>query len=948
MENVSVTFRHCYSSLFLHQSQRRYHYSSACLSLGIKHASFESVPVSVSLAPSSSSWELSSHGGVHPLKELYGCDNLVSVKATHARMIKLFDRFDLEFIGRCLISRYLEFGEFGYASAVFFLGFPRNQVSWREFLEEVESFGLEKGMVLEHFVQLQNRGVNFDGIVLAMVLRICTVLNLLMTPLLGFTIHGGLIKRGLDDSDTRLVSALMSFYGRCVSSDIANKIFDEMPKRDDLAWNEITMVNLRSGKWEKAVKLFREMQFSAAKAYDGTMVKLLQVCSNKEGLAEGRKIHGYVLRLGFESNVSMCNSLIIMYSRNGKLETSRKVFDSMKERDMSSWNSIISSYTAFGCVEDAMALVEKMERCGVKPDIVTWNSLLSGHAFKGLYKGTIEILKRMQIAGLKPNASSISSLLQAAAEPGLLKVGKAIHGYVIRNQLWYDVFVETTLIDMYVKTGCLPYAGMVFDMMNEKKNIVAWNSLISGLSYAGLLKDAEALMSRMEKEGIKPDAVTWNSMVSGYATWGKTEKALAVVEKMKRNGVEPNVVSWTAILSGCSKTGNFRNALKVFIQMQEEDVSPNSATISSLLSILGCLSLLHSGKEAHSFCLRNNLIRDAYVATALVDMYTKSGDLRSASEVFRGIENKTVASWNCMIMGYAMFGQGEEGIAVFDRMLEAGVEPDAITFTSVLSVCKSSGLVSEGWRYFDLMRSRYGVTPSIEHCSCMVDLLGRSGYLDEALDFIQTMPFKPDATTWGAFLSSCKIHRDIELAEVAWKKLQVLEPNNSANYMTMINLYSNLNRWEDVERVKDLMKDQMVRVQDLWSWIQIDHKVHVFYAEGKAHPDEGEIYFELYKLVSEMKKSGYVPETRCIHRNVSETEKEKLLMGHTEKLAITYGLIKKKGLAPIRVVKNTSICSDCHTVAKHISALRNREIVLHEGFRIHHFKDGKCSCNDSW
>ncbi|RID43196.1 hypothetical protein BRARA_I00071 [Brassica rapa] len=739
-------------------------------------------------------------------EELNRCNDLASVKATHARFIRTFDRFDLE----SLISSYLELGELGYASTIFFMGFPRNQVSWMGFLGEVESFGLEKHRVLEEFVQLQSKGVNFDEVVLAMVLKICSVL---MNELLGFTIHGGLIKRGVV-RDTRVVSALMGFYGRCVSSDVANKVFDEMTERDDLAWNEIMTVNLRSGEWEKAVKLFREMLFCAAKVYDGTMVKLLQV---------------------------------------------------------------------------------------------------------------------------------------SVAEPGLLSLGKAIHGYVIRNQLCYDVYVETTLIDMYVKTGCLPYARMAFDTIDEKKNIVAWNSLISGLSYAGLVQDAEGLMSKMEKEGgIKPDAVTWNSLVYGYASCGKTEKALGVIEKMKRNKVEPNVVSWTAILSGCSKNGNFRIALKVFITMQEEGVSPNSATISTLLRVLACLSLLHSGKEVHCFCLKNNLIGDAYVATALVDMYTRSGDLRSASELFWGIENKPLASWNCMIMGHAMLGQGQEGIAVFNKMLEAGMEPDAITFTSVLSVCKNSGLVSEGWEYFDLMRFRYAVTPSIEHCSCMVDMLGRSGYLDEAWDFIQTMPMKPDATIWGAFLSSCKIHRDVELAEVAWKRLQVMEPHNAANYMMMIKLYSSMNRWEDAEQIRDLMRSQRVRVQDLWSWIQIDQRVHVFYAEGEAHPDEGEIYFELYRLVSEMKKSGYVPDTRCIHQNVSEAEKEKLLLGHTEKLAMTYGLIRKRGSDPIRVVKNTSICSDCHTVAKYITFLRNREIVLQEGSRIHHFKEGKCSCNDSW
>ncbi|CAN8237707.1 unnamed protein product [Cochlearia groenlandica] len=937
-ESLSVvTFHHCYSSFLLHQTQHRYlrnHSCSTCFSLNIKHGSFETIRNSVSPEPSSSSFDLR--------KKLNGCKTVVSVKATHARLMKLFH---MELFSKCLISRYLEFGGFGYASAVFFMGFPQNQVSWRDFFEECERFGQDKHSVLEEFVKLQNKGVNFDGVVLSMVLRICTVL---MYRFLGLTILGCLIKRGIDISDTRLVSSLMGFYGRCVSVDIANKLFDEMPQRDDLSWNEITMVNLRRGKWEKSVKLFREMMFSSAKAYDGTIVKLLQVCSNKEGFAQGRQIHGYVVRLGFESNLSISNSLIMMYSRSGKLESSRNVFDSMKDRNLSSWNSIVSSYTAFGYVDDALCLVDDMQTCGPKPDIVTWNSLLSGYASKGLSRDAFAILERMQIAGLKPNTSSISILLQAVTELGSLKLGKAIHGYVIRNQLWFDVYVETTLIDMYVKTDYLPYAQIVFNTMGEK-NIVAWNSIISGLSYAGLITDAEAMMNEMEKEGIKPDAVTWNNLVSGYATWGKTKKALAMIGKMKDNGVVPTVVSWTSILSGCSKNGNFRSAIEVFNKMQEEGVGPNSATISSLLRILGCLSLLHSGKEVHSFCLRNNLIFDAYVATALVDMYAKSGDLQSATEVFRSIKNKPLASWNCMIMGYAMFGRGKEGIAVFDEMLEAGMDPDAITFTAVLSVCKNSGLVREGWEYFDLMRSRYGVNWTIEHCSCIADMLGRSGYLDEAWDFIQTMPLKPDATIWGAFLSSCKIHKDLELAEVTWKRLRVLEPYNSANYMTMINLYSVLNRWEDVEHTRVSMRNHRVRVQNIWSWIEIDHTVHVFYADGKAHPDEGEIYFELNKLVSEMKRSGYVAETSCVHQNVSDAEKEKLLMRHTEKLAITYGLIKKKGLAaPIRVVKNTSMCTDCHTVAKHISALRNREIILQEGSRVHHFRDGKCSCNDSW
>ncbi|KAK9279902.1 hypothetical protein L1049_013586 [Liquidambar formosana] len=230
----------------------------------------------------------------------------------------------------------------------------------------------------------------------------------------------------------------------------------------------------------------------------------------------------------------------------------------------------------------------------------------------------------------------------------------------------------------------------------------------------------------------------------------------------------------------------------------------------------------------------------------------------------------------------------------------------------------------------------------------MVDLLGRAGYLDEAWDFIQTMPLEPDATVWGALLGSCRIHKNSELAEIAAKNLFKLEPYNSANYVLMMNLYSVLNRWEDVEHVRGLMGAVGLKNRHVFSWIQIDQTVHVFSAEEKPHPEAGEIYFELYKLVSDIKKLGYVPDVNCVYQNIDKVEKEKVLLSHTEKLAITYGLIKMKSSAPIRVIKNTRVCSDCHTAAKYMSLVRSHEIFLKDGVRFHHFKEGKCSCNDYW
>lgn len=863
-------------------------------------------------------------------------------KAIHAQLIKTYGYWNSDSIAKTLISKYLEFGDLRSACMVFFVSFARNYVYWSYFVEEFESFGGDKHGVLEVFNELHSR-VMFNSRVLTVILKLCASLTYTW---LGLGIHAELIKRGFD-LDVYLKCALMGFYGRCCSLESANQVFAEMPEREDLLWNEAVLVNLRNERWERASELFREMQFSFGKATAGTLVKMLQACGNKGAFNEGKQIHGYVLKVSLESNLSICNTLIVMYSRNGKLELARKVFDLMEDRNVSSWNSIISSYNVLGYLNNAWGLFHKMKSSGVKPDIVTWNCLLSAHALHGSHKEVLAILRKMQDEGFRPNSSSITSVLQAVTELGLSTFGKEIHGYIVRNGLDYDVYVGTSLIDMYVKNDCLTSAQVFLDNMNNR-NIVAWNSLISGYLSKGQFEDATRLLNHMEEEGIEPDSVTWNSLLSGYSIWGHKEEALAVIHQMKSSGLIPNVVSWTALISGSSQKGKYRESLEYFIQMQQEDVKPNSATISSLLRACGGLCLLQKGKEIHCICIRNGLIDDIYVVTALIDMYSKSSNLNSAYEVFRKFENKTLPCWNCMIMAFATYGRGKDAIALFDEMRGVGVQPDAITFTALLSGCKNSGFVDEGWKYFDSMSTDYKIMPTIEHYSCMVDLLGKAGYLDEAWDFIQTMPIKPDATVWGALLGSCRIHKHMEFAEVAAKKLFELEPYNSANYVLMMNLYASSSIWEDVARLKDLMREKGVKTKHVWSWIQIDQTVHVFSAEGKPHPDEGEIYFELYHLVSEMKKVGYMPDISCVHQNIDEGEKEKTLMSHTEKLAITYGLIKTKGNIPIRVFKNTRVCLDCHTAAKYMSIVRRREIFVGDGVRFHHFRDGKCCCNDCW
>lgn len=642
----------------------------------------------------------------------------------------------------------------------------------------------------------------------------------------------------------------------------------------------------------------------------------------------------------------MNNSLISMYSRNCSMDLARRAFDSMENPNTVSWNSIISGYALNGDLDEAWRIFEQMMMMrDVKPDLVTWNSLISGNVRHGCNAKVLELLRGIQSAGLEPNSVTITGILQAIAESRALELGRQIHGYTVRHGQESSAYVGTSTIDMYVKCGDLGTARKVFDYM-PRRNLFAWNSLISGYAFQGLFDEALLLLNQMQQEGVRPDLTTWNGLISGYSMKGFKKQALILIRRLKTLGEKPNVISWTSLISGFCQNGLFEDSLGCLIEMQKEGVQPNSATMASSLRAAAGLALLARGRDLHAGAIRRGLDGDIFVATALVDMYAKCGNLSKALQVFERIKDKSLSSWNAMLMGFAAHGLAKEMISRFEEMRSSGINPDAITFTALLCGLKHSAMVSEGWRFFDMMKVDYAMIPSPEHYACMVDLLGRAGYLDEAWDFIETMPEEPDAGVWGALLGACRSHKNLQLAEAAAERLFEMEPHNPANYLLMASIYASRSQWEKVETLKAAMSALGLKSRGGWSWIQIGKTLHSFSVEGNPHPDLGEVWFELLKMVAEMKRKGYRPDTACIALDVDEPTKEMMLMGHTEKLAITYGLIRSEGNGPIRVIRSASVCGDCHTMAKYASKIRRREILLRDGPRFHRFVDGRCSCNE--
>eukprot|EP01018_Ginkgo_biloba_P009787 Gb_07730 [translate_table: standard] len=593
-----------------------------------------------------------------------------------------------------------------------------------------------------------------------------------------------------------------------------------------------------------------------------------------------------------------------------------------------------------------------------------------GHAMALCEQGRVkEALHISHLVG-NPASSTCSSLLQGCIKMKALPEGRLVHAHIIQTGFKPDISLETRLVIMYVKCGSLVDASQVLVEMPKRnvvsctamiagysqngqidealkifhempeRNVVSWNAMISGYVQNGQVDEALKLFQMMPERNV----VSWNTMIAGYAQNRDADKALEIFQTMP----ERDVVSWNAMVAGYVHGKHFHEALELFQRMHLTGVKPNAVTFASVLPACAGLSALKKGKEVHDNIIRSLIQRNVFVGNALVDMYAKCGSIENARNVFDKMPERNFISWNAMIGGYAMHGCGKEALQLFEQMQHSGMNPNHVTFVSVLSACCHAGLVDDGWQYFNSMSRDYHVTPAVEHYGCMVDLLGRAGHLDEAEDLINKMPMKPNDVVWGSLLGACRIQANVEMGERVAKRLFELDPTNSAHYALLANIYASTGRWEDKEKVRKLMKDKSIIKTPGYSWIEINRKVHTFLVGDRSHPQSQKIYAKLEGLSRQMKRAGYVPDTNFVLHDVEEEQKERILYYHSEKLAIAFGFINTSPGTSIRIVKNIRVCGDCHSAIKFICKIVAREIIVRDANRFHHFKDGQCSCGDYW
>lgn len=364
---------------------------------------------------------------------------------------------------------------------------------------------------------------------------------------------------------------------------------------------------------------------------------------------------------------------------------------------------------------------------------------------------------------------------------------------------------------------------------------------------------------QMFDEMLERSVVSWTAMISGYAKLGNVESAMELFESMP----ERDVPAWNALIAGCAQNGFFCEAIWLFKRMvslalegnnKERENKPNKITVASALSACGHTGMLHLGKWIHGYVFKTYLGQDSFISSALLDMYAKCGNLKVARRVFDMITLKSLTSWNSLINCLALHGHSGSAIDLFAELVQCGdgVKPDAVTFVGVLNACTHGGLVEKGYSYFEMMRRDYDIEPQIEHFGCLIDLLGRAGRFEEAMEVVRGMNIEPDEVVWGSLLNGCKIHGRPDLAEYSVKKLIEMDPENGGYRIMLANIYAELKKWDEVRKVRKLLKEQNAYKTPGCSWIEVDNQVYQFYSFDMTHPSAEQIYKTLESMISFM------------------------------------------------------------------------------------------------
>lgn len=685
----------------------------------------------------------------------------------------------------------------------------------------------------------------------------------------GKAVHCHLI-RCLQNSSRVVHNSLMNMYVSCLNApgseldcfeyDVVRKVFDNMRRKNVVAWNTLISWYVKSGRNAEACRQFAIMMRMEIKPSPVSFVNVFPAVATSRSIKKANVFYGLMLKLGDEyvKDLFVVSSAISMYAELGDLESSRRVFDSCVERNIEVWNTMIGVYVQNDFLVESIELfLEAIGSKEIVSDEVTF--LLA--------------------------ASAVSALQQ-------VELGKQFHGFVSKNFRELPIVIINSLMVMYSRCGSVHKSFGVFHSMRER-DVVSWNTMISAFVQNGLDDEGLMLVYEMQKQGFKIDYITVTALLSAASNLRNKEIGKQTHGFLVRHGIqfegmnsylidtyaksglirisqklferscyaERDQATWNSMISGYTQNGHNEETFLVFRKMLEQNIRPNAVTVASILPACSQIGSVELGKQFHGFSIRQYLDQNVFVASALVDMYSKAGAIKYAEDMFSQMKERNSVTYTTMILGYGQHGMGERAISLFLSMQESGIKPDAITFVAVLSACSYSGLVDEGLKIFEDMREVYNIQPSSEHYCCITDMLGRVGRVNEAYEFVKGLGEEGNiAELWGSLLGSCRLHGELELAETVSERLAKLDKGkNFSGYEVLLsNMYAEEQNWKSVDRVRRGMREKGLKKEVGRSGIEVAGYVNCFVSRDQEHPHSGEIYDAIDGLAKDMRGNSFL------------------------------------------------------------------------------------------
>ncbi|KAJ0667052.1 putative tetratricopeptide-like helical domain superfamily [Helianthus annuus] len=699
--------------------------------------------------------------------------------------------------------------------------------------------------LLSLYNDLNKSGVQFtEPTLFHPILKACSATSLRH----GKSLHASVIKLGVVESCTSIGNSIMDFYLKAGILDSTFSVFDSMKVRDCVSWNIMISGCIDHGDYDRGLSTFNEARAAGFETNVSTLVLVIQKVNILGALHEGQKMHGYIMKTDFLAVSSVQNALLGMYA-NMAVEFAQKLFDEMPDRDVIAWSVMISGY--------------------VRSDNARFGL--------GIFR---EMLSQF---GKEVDGQTVVSALKACTNLKNYVTGRALHGFVVRKGFYGDLFVGNSFIDMYSKCNDPDAAFQAWNDM-PLKNSVSWNSLLSGLVCNGKHSEAINLFMSMQKSEIEPDAVTLvnllqlckhftdplickcihtvilrkkhelndiiiNTLVDVYAKCNLICFAQRLFNSMKVR----DTVSWSTMIAAFTHCGLPDEAIKVFNEMIQTQEKPNAVTVLNLIEACSCYSELKVPKSVHGIAIRLGLSTEITVGTAILDMYSSYGDIITSKKAFNQIIDKNVISFSAMIAACGMNGLPRDALCLLTEMEMHGIKPNSVTILSVLSACSHGGLINEGLSFFQKFIESQEVKPSLEHYSCLIDLLSRGRKLDLAMELIDQLAKGKNvgASAWGALLSGCRTsyNGNENIQEKVIKHVLEFEPNNSSGYMLASNVYAARGSWDAAARYRAMVKDKQVKVVAGYSMVHVNNACCKFIAGDKHRFLLKEILEELHKCM---------------------------------------------------------------------------------------------------